>query len=197
MRESQRGKLTGCLHAFTVCSPSKDSGGGPRTPQLMIKHQGQHNVADGANARGGADGGRGYLRIWRRFSFYVISTGTVGGSYISLSGTKGSRKCQRRGGGAFMGKRVFTKAGMACGMSNIQTIKNCPPVVAGCHPARLLRSCALQLASRQVGEFDGCFYLQVDVYLFIYFPLKKQTFTTLLNDLCRLAPVRRVGQNFR
>lgn len=85
MRESQRGKLTGCLRAFTVCTPSNGSSGGPHTPQLMIKHQGRNNAgADGENGRGGVDGGRGYLGIWRRFSFYVISTGKVGGGCISL-----------------------------------------------------------------------------------------------------------------
>lgn len=59
--ESQQGKLAGCLHAFTVCTPSKDSSGGPHTPKLMIKHQGQHNVAagDGVYGGGGVDGGRG------------------------------------------------------------------------------------------------------------------------------------------
>lgn len=61
MGESQQGKLAGCLHAFTVCTPSKDSSGGPHTPKLMIKHQGQHNVAagDGVYGGGGVDGGRG------------------------------------------------------------------------------------------------------------------------------------------
>lgn len=59
--ELQQGKLAGCFHAFTVCTPSKDSSGGPHTPKLMIKHQGQHNVAarDGVYSRGGADDGRG------------------------------------------------------------------------------------------------------------------------------------------
>lgn len=59
--ELQQGKLAGCFHAFTVCTPSKDSSGGSHTPKLMIKHQGQHNVAagDGEYSRGGADGGRG------------------------------------------------------------------------------------------------------------------------------------------
>lgn len=59
--ESQQGKLAGCLHAFTVCTPSKESSGRPHTPKLMIKHQGQHNVAagDGVYDRGGVDGGRG------------------------------------------------------------------------------------------------------------------------------------------
>lgn len=47
MAESQQGKLTGCLHAFTVCTPSKGSSGGAHTPKLMIKHQGRHNVAAG------------------------------------------------------------------------------------------------------------------------------------------------------
>lgn len=84
--ESQRGKLAGCLRAFTVRTPSNGSGGGPHTPQLMIKHQGRHNVAvDRENGRGGADGGRAYLCIWRRFSFYVFS---MGGLYISLPVTK-------------------------------------------------------------------------------------------------------------
>lgn len=57
-----RGKLAGCLWAFTVYTSSKDISGGPHTPKLMIKHQGQHNVAAGdvANSRGGAGaGGRG------------------------------------------------------------------------------------------------------------------------------------------
>lgn len=59
--ESQQGKLAGCIHAFTVCTPSKDSSGGPHTPKLMIKHQGQHNVAtgDGVYGGGGVDSGRG------------------------------------------------------------------------------------------------------------------------------------------
>lgn len=49
-----------CLHAFTVCTSSKDSSGGPHTPKLMIKHKGQHNVAagDGVYGGGGVDGGR-------------------------------------------------------------------------------------------------------------------------------------------
>lgn len=61
MGESQQGKLAGCLHAFTVCTPSKNSSGRPHTPKLMIKHQGQHNVAagDGVYGGGGVDGGRG------------------------------------------------------------------------------------------------------------------------------------------
>lgn len=60
--ELQRGKLAGCLHAFIVCTPSKGSSGGPHSPQLMIKHQGRHNVAmNREDGRGGADGGRGYL----------------------------------------------------------------------------------------------------------------------------------------
>lgn len=75
--EAQQGKLTGCLHAFTVCTPSKDSDGGPHTPKLMIKHQGQHNVAagEGEYGRGGVDGGRGYQGIWKRFCSDSISAG--------------------------------------------------------------------------------------------------------------------------
>lgn len=61
MGEQQQGKLAGCFQAFTVCTPSKDSSGGPHTPKLMIKHQGQHNAAagDGVNSRGGVEGGMG------------------------------------------------------------------------------------------------------------------------------------------
>lgn len=61
MGETQQGKLAGCLHACTVCTPSKDSSGGPHTPKLMIKHQGQHNVAagDGVYGGDGVDGGGG------------------------------------------------------------------------------------------------------------------------------------------
>lgn len=75
--ESRQGKLAGCLHVFTVCTPSKDSSGGPHTPKLMIKHQGQHNVAtgDGVYGRGGVDGGRGvsrYQGIRKRFSSDTI-----------------------------------------------------------------------------------------------------------------------------
>lgn len=77
MGESQQWKLAGCLYAFAVCTPSKDGSGGPHTPQLMIKHQGQHNVAagDGVYGGGGADGdggGGGGIRVSGRDSALTI-----------------------------------------------------------------------------------------------------------------------------
>lgn len=91
--ELQRGKLVGCLHAFTVHTPSKGSGGGPHTPQLMIKHQGQRNVAvDGEDRRGGADSGRGYLEEGLGYSrkWLLIVRGYIWGivyPFFRLHGT--------------------------------------------------------------------------------------------------------------